>query len=86
MLEAQLRRKAQERGQEPQGYAAQVLTDALRRDQEEGVRADGTEAVMLDKMLAGRVGTFHSGGSEVARNAEKLFGEYLEEKRRQDRL
>ena len=51
-----------------------------------GDRADGTEAVMLDKMLAGRVGTFHSSGSDVARNAEKLFGEYLEEKRRQDRL
>ena len=88
-VEAQLRKKAQERGQEPQGYAAQVLTDGLRREQEEPEEADSSNApgpVMLDKMLAGRIGTFHSGGSDVARDGKRLFGEHLEEKRRQGRL
>ena len=86
-VEAQLRTVAAKRGQEPQGYLTQVLTDALQREREQTADdPNAAGAVTLDKMLAGRVGRINSGGSQIARNVEKEFGDYLEEKRRQRKL
>ncbi len=70
----------------------QVLADALQREETQPTDTPNTDAlnaagpVTLDKMLAGRTGRINSGGSQLARNAEKEFGGYLDEKRRQGKL
>ncbi len=81
--EARLRKKAEERGQEPAGYVTALLTRDLNQDLGPGE----AEPKNLAEMLAGRVGLFHSGGeSRLSENCGEKFTDYLVEKRKAGRL
>ena len=78
-VEAQLREKAAERGQEPAEYVA----DLVNRD----LGTEAGEPNTLAVLFAGRVGHIHSGGGErLSEHTGEKFTDYLAQKRREGRL